>query len=1141
MSGDITAPSGNVYTWTKSTPPTAEDWAAIQAFDKQQQSKVSSTIKNPLGNPKPLDLGGTPQFNTGLGGGVASPQSGVSDVGAGLSQSEANSPPTAATGVMSALPSTQAGVAEIGQGINPSAGISNPLGDNYQLPDQSDQSGSFTGITPKALSDTQNARQRDALQKSVQGVGLVDPNAADHQYQGPGFELIPQVLGAAGSAIDAINPLNPLGQNVGHMVGTSIGSQLDPNAALGMITSASLDPVGTLHGIKTSITNIWNDKDENGNPITDQQRVDGLVLLGTLAIGGVEAAGHVPEAFDAIKGKLKDAITTARNGSWSPTYDPILKLAVDQLKIPANDLAGALGDEGPKLVENATGEKVTGKPDIPAIAKQFGVDESAVHIDESGNIRVRKMADSREIPATEPVAITTNVSRETPPVAEPPVETPQVAETPKPEPPTPEPGATGLARQFADPEQIAAGKEPTPSEPVNVAELTEQGKTDVTSGAKDPQKILDEVTGPEGRNPTIDEVPALTYYKQTLRNELTDITKEINKGVDPARELGLNKRADAIDAELDRIEVAAQKARSQFHGYGQALQTAYNADYSQAGLSERAKAANSGDKLSESRQAQVDKSAEVIQEQQANMDAAKAEAQASAENPKGRGKVDKNALIEYIKKATGELAGKAEGGGLPSTKSGGIQIGSGPEIKLRDRIRALAKQYVQEGAKGLDGVLAKFHEDLPHLSEDHILDNLSAKYKKAGILRDAEKIKVNDAIKEIKKDANFRTKNTMGKGVQAAVETLNGATRTSKVALHLSGPFMQGKGFIFEDFPAWLKSWPEQIKGYKGGEQYAREQMATFQRSPLWQKAQQVGMDKVLAKQHGGASSVSEEFKAGLLDKQLNVKGVDVNPVSQINSRSSAAFNGFLNNARWEMFSRLARGNPDLTYLRDMTQHIAEMSGRSTSPRAIALTNALSPVAFSPRYTVSKYEFATLKSFRDASPKARVQIARLYGQNAVGTVAVGYMAAKMFNGSINLDPRDPKFGLVTIGNNEIDCFAGEAEPVRLLAKFIYGKSAKDTVENYLEGKATPLARLPFDMKDGQWTDDSNPDAPSRTKGVINPDPDSDKPNFSWWKEMQDMVEPITIQGSTQESAKGATLAPYLSPVGITTRAKKKAE
>lgn len=716
------------------------------------------------------------------------------------------------------------------------------------------------------------------------------------------------------------------------------------------------------------------------------------------------------------------------------------------------------------------------------------------------------------------------------------------------EPPSPteganEPTVTGLARRFEDAERIARGQEPQPTQGVSMKDMLARGKDLVDSGHIDVTQTLKSL---HGRIPTDDEFLAMQYQKARLFAESETLGAESLGDVNPARSIAIVERQNDISKELDQLSAASANYGGRFHKMGMILQIALNTkDYSLAGLKSRARQAVPGEDPSPSANTTIENQATRIAQLTKDLEAEKAKTIENLSKPStgvaATPLKNKEATLARIRKLTSEQASKGPlVGGVPrGRQTGAIDLGAllpNEAALLARDLRSLVRHYIGEGTTDGASIMRRLNADLPHLSEENILDLMSGKYKAIRIARTAAELHADQILNQMRQAGIQRQKGVVNLVAKSAWQTLNGFTRNANLGGHASAPFMQGRKVLAADPKAWLKAWPEMVKGYGGGDNFLNHQMARFMSDPLWDRAQAAGLDKVLAKPHGTMADMDDYFMKNL---DLSAKLPVFNKVTE---HSGAAFNGFLNEARWQMFKNVAKIAPhDAPFLKAMANEIGVLTGRSTS----ALAKASAPLGqglFSPRYTISKWEYATGKPLFEAarvSPQARNLIAKRYARVAVGYTIAAVAAAKYFGGTVDLNPESADFGHLKVGNNLIDIFAQEGEPMKLIAQTFLGRISESGKEsgrsgeplyNYVRNKTTPALKMLIpEFKGGAYNVQGE-----HTKDMFGGGPKNGRP-FDWGQQLKDLIEPITVKGVEENMRKGGGNAPLLNIVGISTR------
>lgn len=178
----------------------------------------------------------------------------------------------------------------------------------------------------------------------------------------------------------------------------------------------------------------------------------------------------------------------------------------------------------------------------------------------------------------------------------------------------------------------------------------------------------------------------------------------------------------------------------------------------------------------------------------------------------------------------------------------------------------------------------------------------------------------------------------------------------------------------------------------------------------------------------GGRLTGREEmFQAQMIEK--------VPIIGQVVTASNRHMTTHLNLLRVGAFDQFLAKFPNATHaeLTAWADWVNIASGRGDLGRAAAVANKLSLVVFAPRFAVSRIQtpYVVFKHWK--MPRVRKEIAK----DLVGLVAVGTMAltlAELAGFEVGIDPRNPDFGKIRIGDTRIDIWAGVQQPVRVTAR-----------------------------------------------------------------------------------------------------------
>lgn len=184
--------------------------------------------------------------------------------------------------------------------------------------------------------------------------------------------------------------------------------------------------------------------------------------------------------------------------------------------------------------------------------------------------------------------------------------------------------------------------------------------------------------------------------------------------------------------------------------------------------------------------------------------------------------------------------------------------------------------------------------------------------------------------------------------------------------------------------------------------------------------------------ERGGKLSDREEYFASSVAERIPVIGA----VVRASERSMATT---LNLLRVAAFDQFVEQYPNATTdeLKAWANWVNVATGRGDLGRMTPMANELALVFFAPRFAVSRIQTPFMAFKHWQQPRVRKEIAKDYSAvAAVGLTALGLGALAGL--SVGLDPRDPDFGKIRIGDTHIDIWAGVQQPARLLARIMLG-------------------------------------------------------------------------------------------------------
>lgn len=170
-----------------------------------------------------------------------------------------------------------------------------------------------------------------------------------------------------------------------------------------------------------------------------------------------------------------------------------------------------------------------------------------------------------------------------------------------------------------------------------------------------------------------------------------------------------------------------------------------------------------------------------------------------------------------------------------------------------------------------------------------------------------------------------------------------------------------------------------------------------------------------------------EMFGARLIEK--------VPVIGEVVKASNRHMVTHLNLLRSSVFDEFLAKYPNATHaeLTAWADWINVASGRGDIGRMAVVANELSWIVFAPRFAWSRVQtpFRVFKHWKQ--PRVRAEIAK----DMVALTSMGVMTlvlADLAGTEVGLDPRNPDFGKIRIGDTRIDIWGGLQQPIRLIAR-----------------------------------------------------------------------------------------------------------
>lgn len=208
---------------------------------------------------------------------------------------------------------------------------------------------------------------------------------------------------------------------------------------------------------------------------------------------------------------------------------------------------------------------------------------------------------------------------------------------------------------------------------------------------------------------------------------------------------------------------------------------------------------------------------------------------------------------------------------------------------------------------------------------------------------------------------------------------------------------------------------------------------------------------------------------------------------------SGRAYTAIINKTRADVFDHLIRVahaqgvdvNND-KFLKSLGEYINSATGRGGGGEAFERSAlALNSLLFSPRLLKSRLNFLNPRWYMKQDPFVRKQALRSAFQLLGATSSVLGLAA-LAGAKVGTDPRNADFAKIRLGNTRIDIAGGFQQELRAAAQIASGQSISsttgrqvtlgkgygtptrlDTLSNFLQGKASPVAGFVLDQLRGK--------------------------------------------------------------------------
>jgi len=538
-----------------------------------------------------------------------------------------------------------------------------------------------------------------------------------------------------------------------------------------------------------------------------------------------------------------------------------------------------------------------------------------------------------------------------------------------------------------------------------------------------------------------------------------------------------------LQGQIERYQQAGDIIGNQFHRLGMALQVAIKEDMSVGSIMRKAKVLNLGDDVSSAMKAKLEDLGQRYEK-----------AVAELEKLKNKGSEIVDAVKRYegterFAVKTRERAASVAKNWFEGRDLGGGGFGSrkrtipDDELKARSAVRKLAKEAALDGAETLDAVLDDIRARIGvNVKDEDLLAMIYEPYSKYKIESDLARIKSNQALNDVKRAAEFRSKSALGKFSSVFLGTLNGTARAMQAGADFSAPLIQGRKGVFANPIGWLKAYAPMFKAATGkrAQEVALRELAKIEQHPLYGKAKAAGLQ--LTEPGGTYSRQEENFMTNMdllletLEKNKGAKravGLPLEGYLNVMVRSEDAFTTYMNALRYDTFVKMAKAAPnDPEYLKDVADIINVIYGRGTGKVAQAAGQIGGELAFAPRYLVSNIQYQSgVPFFKARTAKGKMQAARIYATHAIAMKSLMGLAA-LAGWKVNTDMRSSKGGSISDGTDTFDLYGKDTQIIRLLTQMAYGKintkgeykppsnmQAATLLGQFGQGKFAPFPRL----------------------------------------------------------------------------------
>jgi len=296
-------------------------------------------------------------------------------------------------------------------------------------------------------------------------------------------------------------------------------------------------------------------------------------------------------------------------------------------------------------------------------------------------------------------------------------------------------------------------------------------------------------------------------------------------------------------------------------------------------------------------------------------------------------------------------------------------------------------------------------------------------------------------------------------------------------ALHLSAPFRQGLPLITT--PQWWTSWGDMFKSF-GSEDGYKAVMQSIYDHPNFTPDPETG------KSFADMSGLRMTDSLNKREEALGAKWVGDLPGFKASSR---AFTGYLNKLRSDTFNSLvddakATGHDpmkDLPFAQSIADFVNNATGRGSLGSLEKYSGALNNIFFAPRKIAANMQMLNPSNYIMADPFVRKQYLKA-GLSTAGAWATFAGLAKASGADVSLNPSNPDFGKIKIGDTRLDPAGGFQQYLVAMDQLISGQKTssvsgktydlgskyglatrKDVAEQFFANKLNTPVKFAYDL------------------------------------------------------------------------------